>query len=77
MPYRKCASFVGMKGGEQVVWLSYNGKGTCFTNKIVTHELMHAIGLDHEHNRADRKKFVKIHEANVNPGMFFCEYGGM
>jgi len=65
-----CSSNVGtINNGEQVLYLSDSAGGTCIAHEIVIHELMHAIGLDHEHNRADRDKFVRINEKNVDPEM--------
>lgn len=33
----------------------------------VIHELMHAVGVHHQHNRADRNSYVRINISNVNP----------
>lgn len=35
---------------------------------IIVHELLHVIGLGHEHNRPDRDHFVRIHFDNVMIG---------
>jgi len=58
-----CASYVGMKGGEQSVWLADN----CTVGSII-HEIGHAIGLFHEHTRVDRDNYVTVNLNNVSAG---------
>lgn len=65
-----CNSAVGRNGnGAQDLRLSHSQTATsiqtCLSQSTIVHELMHAIGLDHEHNRADRDKAVTVHEARV------------
>ena len=36
--------------------------------KKVTHELFHALGRSHEHQRADRDEFVRINWNNIFQG---------
>ncbi len=62
---RVCSSFIGMQGTKnQLVELG----SKCLKCKgTIQHELMHVLGFFHEHNRADRDKFVKILWKNVKP----------
>ncbi|KAJ6644471.1 Zinc metalloproteinase nas-14 [Pseudolycoriella hygida] len=56
------SSFLGRKGGEQFVRLNTYGS----THKFrVIHELLHALGFHHTHQRPDRSKFVKIMRQNI------------
>jgi hypothetical protein len=51
------SEWVGRKGGRQHVWLDFNAPQADFTN-ILLHEVGHAVGLIHEHQRPDRDEFV-------------------
>uniref|UniRef100_A0A1I7RHH9 Metalloendopeptidase n=1 Tax=Bursaphelenchus xylophilus TaxID=6326 RepID=A0A1I7RHH9_BURXY len=59
-----CYSYVGRVGGPQLLSLS---KG-CFRPYIIQHELLHALGLEHEHQRHDRDKYIKVNYRNVQKG---------
>ena len=57
-----CWSFVGMRGGRQVISL---GTG-CSTGNTI-HEIGHAIGLWHEQSREDRDTWIRINWQNIDP----------
>lgn len=61
-----CFSFVGRRGGGQVVSLSRQG---CVFRQVIQHELLHALGFDHEQTRSDRDRHVRILLQNVIRGM--------
>ncbi|XP_053098550.1 astacin-like metalloendopeptidase [Hemicordylus capensis] len=63
-PETGCWSYIGKIGGPQSVVLSAN----CMTKRIIQHELNHAMGMLHEHNRSDRDKHVKVMWQYINPG---------
>ncbi|GFY68877.1 high choriolytic enzyme 2 [Trichonephila inaurata madagascariensis] len=58
-----CWSAVGRSGGRQDLSL---GKG-CGYIGLVIHQLGHAIGLFHEHQRSDRDNYVTIYRQNAIP----------
>ncbi|KAL6112714.1 uncharacterized protein ACO6RY_11160 [Pungitius sinensis] len=61
-----CFSFVGRRGRGQVVSLSRRG---CVFRQIIQHELLHALGFNHEQTRSDRDQNVRILLENVISGM--------
>lgn len=58
-----CYAHVGRRGGNQRLSL---GRG-CENHGIIVHELMHAIGFYHLHQRFDRDQFLRIHWQNIKP----------
>ncbi|CAJ0596148.1 unnamed protein product [Cylicocyclus nassatus] len=60
-----CYSPVGRHSGKRVMNLEANYAATCFTPRILLHELFHVIGLFHEHMRFDRDNYVTVHYDNV------------
>jgi len=70
--YRKRCDFIGafanigpLPGGRLVI------SGACLhpadprSVRLITHELLHTLGLHHHHERVDRDKHVRIHWANI------------
>uniref|UniRef100_A0A3P8RS33 Metalloendopeptidase n=1 Tax=Amphiprion percula TaxID=161767 RepID=A0A3P8RS33_AMPPE len=64
----RCFSFVGRRGGGQTVSLRRQG---CIFRQIIQHELLHALGFNHEQTRSDRDQHVRILLQNVIQGMEF------
>ncbi|CAF95053.1 unnamed protein product [Tetraodon nigroviridis] len=60
-----CYSFVGRRGAGQIVSLSRQG---CVFQQIVQHEMLHALGFNHEQTRSDRDQHVRILLENVIRG---------
>jgi len=56
-----CASYVGNIFPGQPIYL---GRG-CLTHRIVIHEMMHALGFDHEQSRPDRDRYINVFLRNV------------
>ncbi|XP_056323208.1 astacin-like metalloendopeptidase [Danio aesculapii] len=62
-PDSMCASLVGCSGGEQPILVGPK----CNAGNIC-HEILHSLGLYHEHSRPDRDKYITIMYDNIMPG---------
>lgn len=59
-----CYSYVGRQGGRQFVKMY---APTCMAVGQYIHELGHAIGFGHEHQRPDRDYYVEMKWENIDP----------
>lgn len=60
-----CASFVGLQGGAQRLYLT---DSRCYGWHGALHEIMHALGFMHEHQRVDRDEHVSINQSSITSG---------
>lgn len=75
-----CWSFVGRVGGRQGDIVSKESYvvnyyftelslgNNCHNFHTIIHELLHAVGLPHEHTRPDRDRFINVHFENIIKG---------
>lgn len=59
-----CYSYIGRQGGRQYVKMY---APTCMSIGQYVHELGHAIGFGHEHQRPDRDSYIDIKWENIDP----------
>ena len=59
-----CSSHVGREGGEQTIKIGPR----CNRQHTILHEMLHALGVWHEHSRPDRDSFVEILPNNIEVG---------
>ncbi|ULT89168.1 hypothetical protein L3Y34_007971 [Caenorhabditis briggsae] len=60
-----CASYIGMNGGEQLLWF---GDG-CSIFGTAVHEIMHTLGIFHTHSRYDRNNYLSVNLTEVPENM--------
>jgi hypothetical protein len=61
MQSRGCHSYVGRIQGAQPLYLDI----PCQRVGVATHEIFHALGFHHEHQRVDRDKYIRIQWENI------------
>ncbi|KAK5980210.1 Metalloendopeptidase [Trichostrongylus colubriformis] len=68
-----CYTSVGRVGGRETLMLESNSYATCMETEIVLHELMHVIGLWHEHMRYDRDAYINVIWKNI-PRQYWSQF---
>lgn len=66
-----CFSALGRQGGSQPLSLS---RPNCVHYGVIVHEILHALGFQHEQTRSDRDYYVRINWENINPPMAYNFY---
>ena len=61
-PGGDCHSKAGRQGGGQVIVLA----SYCAEEHTLIHEILHALGLLHEHQRPDRDQYVDVNMTAAN-----------
>jgi hypothetical protein len=57
------SSYVGMKGGSQKIRIA-----DWSVKYIIVHEIKHALGFMHEHQRGDRQTYITVNPENIMTG---------
>jgi hypothetical protein len=63
-----CSSKIGMEGGQQFINLKVNDGVSFCSAGNAAHEILHALGMYHEHTRCDRDNFVTIDYDEIESG---------
>uniref|UniRef100_A0A3B5PTG8 Metalloendopeptidase n=1 Tax=Xiphophorus maculatus TaxID=8083 RepID=A0A3B5PTG8_XIPMA len=66
-PNEGCWSYIGRQGGGQFISLERN---KCLRTSTVSHEVLHALGFNHEQVRIDRDEYIRVLFQNIKPGRF-------
>ncbi|KAM7397193.1 hypothetical protein PAMP_020185 [Pampus punctatissimus] len=64
-----CYSYVGRRGSAQTLSLDRQG---CLYHNTVQHELLHALGFNHEQCRSDRDQHIRVLWENIQPGLAYA-----
>uniref|UniRef100_A0A3B3TLP5 Metalloendopeptidase n=1 Tax=Poecilia latipinna TaxID=48699 RepID=A0A3B3TLP5_9TELE len=67
-PNDGCWSYIGRQGGGQFISLE---KNKCLRTSTVSHEVLHALGFNHEQVRIDRDQYIRVLFQNIKPEQKF------
>ena len=65
-----CTSWLGRAGGLQRINLQVSNGINCVQHSVVRHEIDHALGLIHEHQRYDRTGKITVFRGNITFGKY-------
>lgn len=63
-----CSSDIGMTGGQQFINLKVDDGESFCSSGNAAHEILHALGMYHEHTRCDRDDYVIIDYDEIESG---------
>ncbi|XP_061576913.1 high choriolytic enzyme 1-like [Cololabis saira] len=64
-----CYSYLGRLGNGQTLSLDRQG---CIYHNTVQHELLHALGFNHEQCRSDRDQHIRVLWGNIQDGLAYA-----
>lgn len=62
----RCYSYIGRRYNAQELSLQKSG---CVYHDTVQHEVLHALGFNHEQTRSDRDQHIRVVWENITPGL--------
>lgn len=62
----RCYSYIGRRYYAQELSLQQSG---CVYYDTVQHEVLHALGFNHEQTRSDRDEHIRVLWENITPGL--------
>ena len=69
-----CYAYIGRNADGPSTFMSIDTTPFCFTYRTVQHEMMHALGLNHENTRPDRDVQWFYMKNNSRKGTIYINY---
>lgn len=67
----RCNAPVGLYEGKSTLYITLQFPG-CDDIGVILHEMMHVVGFNHEQNRWDRNKYIKVLFNNIKEEFRFA-----